>query len=95
MLTSACCLAGSDRKYFMLGGKGGVGKTSCSGALAMRFAGEGRNTLVVSTDPAHSLSDAFDQVGRGGRQCCWALQHIAGAISQRMRTSWSNQVLGY
>ncbi len=57
-----------ERRYFLLGGKGGVGKTSCSAALAVRFASEGLPTLVVSTDPAHSLSDAFDQVGLA----CWA-----------------------
>lgn len=53
---------GADRKYFMLGGKGGVGKTSCASSLAVKFASEGLPTLVVSTDPAHSLSDSFDQV---------------------------------
>ncbi|KXZ50739.1 hypothetical protein GPECTOR_15g424 [Gonium pectorale] len=58
--------AGADRKYFLLGGKGGVGKTSCSASLAVRFASEGLPTLVVSTDPAHSLSDAFDQDLSGG-----------------------------
>jgi Mrp family chromosome partitioning ATPase len=57
--------AGDDRRYYLLGGKGGVGKTSCSAALAVKFANEGLPTLVVSTDPAHSLSDSFDQVGVG------------------------------
>lgn len=46
----------------MLGGKGGVGKTSCAASLAVKFANHGHPTLVVSTDPAHSLSDSFDQV---------------------------------
>jgi hypothetical protein len=46
----------------MLGGKGGVGKTSCSSSLAVRCAMEGHTTLVVSTDPAHSLSDSLDVV---------------------------------
>lgn len=50
----------------MLGGKGGVGKTSCSSSLAVRCALEGHTTLVVSTDPAHSLSDSLDQVGGWG-----------------------------
>lgn len=54
------------RRYYMLGGKGGVGKTSCSAALALRFANQGMTTLIVSTDPAHSLSDSFDQVCVGG-----------------------------
>jgi Mrp family chromosome partitioning ATPase len=55
-------VAGSQRRYYMLGGKGGVGKTSCSAALALKCALDGKPTLVVSTDPAHSLSDSFDQV---------------------------------
>jgi arsenite-transporting ATPase len=54
--------AASGRRYFMLGGKGGVGKTSCSASLGVRCALEGHTTLVVSTDPAHSLSDSLDQV---------------------------------
>lgn len=55
-------VSGTQRKYYMLGGKGGVGKTSCAASLAVKFANNGHPTLVVSTDPAHSLSDSFAQV---------------------------------
>lgn len=55
-------VSGSQRKYYMLGGKGGVGKTSSAASLAVKFANHGHPTLVVSVDPAHSLSDSFDQV---------------------------------
>lgn len=54
------------RKYFLLGGKGGVGKTSAAASLGVKFALAGEPTLVVSTDPAHSLSDALDQDVSGG-----------------------------
>ncbi len=51
---------GKDTKFYFFSGKGGVGKTSMSAATALWFAGKGKKTLVISTDPAHSLSDAFD-----------------------------------
>ena len=54
--------AGTKRKYIMISGKGGVGKTSLAASLAVKFAAAGHTTLVVSTDPAHSLSDSLDQV---------------------------------
>ncbi|KAK1357426.1 ATPase ARSA1 [Heracleum sosnowskyi] len=57
----------NERKYYMLGGKGGVGKTSCAASLAVKFASHGHPTIVVSTDPAHSLSDSFDQDLAGGK----------------------------
>jgi arsenite/tail-anchored protein-transporting ATPase len=41
-------------------GKGGVGKTTCAAATAAHVAAAGRRVLVTSTDPAHSLADAFD-----------------------------------
>ncbi|NTW68271.1 MAG: TRC40/GET3/ArsA family transport-energizing ATPase [Chlorobiaceae bacterium] len=41
-------------------GKGGVGKTSVSAATAVRLSGMGYRTLILSTDPAHSLSDSFN-----------------------------------
>ncbi|MBA4537891.1 ArsA family ATPase [Bacillus aquiflavi] len=40
-------------------GKGGVGKTSISAATAIKSAQQGLKTLVMSTDPAHSLGDSF------------------------------------
>ncbi len=42
-------------------GKGGVGKTSVAAATALRCADRDLRTIVVSTDPAHSLSDSIDQ----------------------------------
>ncbi|KMZ68612.1 ATPase [Zostera marina] len=59
-------VAPTERKYYMLGGKGGVGKTSCAASLAVKFANNGHPTIVVSTDPAHSLSDSFSQDLSGG-----------------------------
>ncbi|KAJ0238817.1 ATPase GET3C [Hirschfeldia incana] len=56
----------NQRKYYLLGGKGGVGKTSCAASLAVKFASHGHPTIVVSTDPAHSLSDSFSQDLSGG-----------------------------
>lgn len=41
-------------------GKGGVGKTSVAAATGLRCAELGYKTLVLSTDPAHSLADSFD-----------------------------------
>lgn len=45
--------------FTFFGGKGGVGKTTCAAAAAVRAAGEGARVLVLSTDPAHSLGDAL------------------------------------
>ena len=46
--------------FVFVGGKGGVGKTSISAATAIWMANQGKKTLVVSTDPAHSLSDSLE-----------------------------------
>jgi arsenite-transporting ATPase len=47
-------------RLLLLTGKGGVGKTTTSAATALACADRGLRTLVLSTDPAHSLADAFD-----------------------------------
>lgn len=49
----------AGRSILFVGGKGGVGKSTTSGALAVSMAGAGERVLLVSTDPAHSLADLF------------------------------------
>jgi arsenite-transporting ATPase len=46
--------------YVLYGGKGGVGKTTMAAATGLASARDGTATLVVSTDPAHSLSDTLE-----------------------------------
>ncbi|MCU1426253.1 MAG: Arsenical pump-driving ATPase [Actinomycetia bacterium] len=47
-------------RILLFTGKGGVGKTTVAAATAIRASESGLRTIVVSTDPAHSLADAFD-----------------------------------
>lgn len=47
-------------RILLFTGKGGVGKTTVAASTALRAARAGLRTLVMSTDPAHSLADAFD-----------------------------------
>lgn len=48
-------------QYIFFSGKGGVGKTSMACAHAVRYADEGKRTLIVTTDPASNLADVFEQ----------------------------------
>jgi arsenite-transporting ATPase len=48
-------------RYRFFAGKGGAGKTTCAAGAALAAAESGERTLVVSTDPAHSLGDALEQ----------------------------------
>src|SRR5690242_10914551 len=84
-------------------GKGGVGKTSVAAATARRCAAAGARTIVLSTDPAHSLADALQvpvgsaptQVGENGLEL-WAQQVEAQAELERNWHSvqgWMGSVL--
>ena len=60
-------------------GKGGVGKTTVAAATAVKSAELGYRTIVLSTDAAHSLADAFDIPLSGPRP----LRPICGARRRR------------
>ena len=48
-------------EFIFFSGKGGVGKTSMACAHAVRYADQGKRTLIVTTDPASNLADVFEQ----------------------------------
>jgi arsenite-transporting ATPase len=77
-------------RVLLFTGKGGVGKTTTAAATALRCAEAGLRTMVISTDPAHSLADAFAvDLGDHATQIApglWGQQLDAQA---RMEESWS------
>src|SRR5918997_3034019 len=71
-------------------GKGGVGKTSVAAATARRCARDGLRTVVLSTDPAHSLSDSFGtQLGHEPAQIAPNLWGQEVRAQQEMEAHWA------
>jgi arsenite-transporting ATPase len=80
---------GSDVRVLLLTGKGGVGKTTLAAATAAGAAARGLRTLVVSTDHAHSLGDAFampiEDTPTPVDDCLW-VQHVS--TQRQFEESW-------
>jgi len=76
-------------RVLLFTGKGGVGKTTIAAATAVRSAEVGRRTLVMSTDPAHSLGDSFElPIGSDPTEIAdglWAQQIDA---QERLEDNW-------
>ena len=60
MKSSLKRLDNEQKRLIMIGGKGGVGKTTCASAIALHFSLKGKKTLIISSDPTPSLSDIFE-----------------------------------
>ncbi|MEA2307770.1 MAG: arsenite/tail-anchored protein-transporting ATPase, partial [Thermoleophilaceae bacterium] len=70
-------------------GKGGVGKTSVAAATARRCAAAGLRTVVLSTDPAHSLSDSLEaELGSAPTQCSDNLWGQEVQAQEEMERHW-------
>lgn len=82
-------------RILLFTGKGGVGKTTTAAATAVRCADAGLRTVVLSTDPAHSLADAFDvplgPLAAPIAENLWGQQLDA---QERMEESW-HDIQGY
>jgi len=76
-------------RILLFTGKGGVGKTTTAAATALRCADAGLRTVILSTDPAHSLADAFDvelgPLAAPVAENLWGQQLDA---QERMEDSW-------
>jgi arsenite-transporting ATPase len=76
-------------------GKGGVGKTSVAAATALKAARSGRKVLVMSTDPAHSLADAFDtEIGADPKEMATNLWAQEMDHTSMIEESWG-EIQGY
>jgi arsenite/tail-anchored protein-transporting ATPase len=87
-----------DLRYTFFGGKGGVGKTSMAGMTAVWLAGQGKRTLLASTNPVHSLSGLLGQDVYGkataveGVQNLWAHEIDTTEAIQRSKREIKDKI---
>jgi arsenite-transporting ATPase len=78
-------------RLLLMTGKGGVGKTSMAAATGLRCAELGYKTLVLSTDPAHSLADSFDmELEHEPKQVCENLWGAELDVLLELEDNWGS-----
>jgi len=76
-------------RVLLFTGKGGVGKTTVAAATALHCAAGGRRTIVISTDPAHSLADCLDVgLGSSPTRVAERLDGMQMDATERLEESW-------
>jgi arsenite-transporting ATPase len=83
----------SPAKLIMIGGKGGVGKTTCASAIAFHCARLGQKTLLISSDPTPSLSDIYEvDIGEKEKQIPGVANLYGMEVSSRViRQCWKER----
>jgi arsenite-transporting ATPase len=95
---SLSALDHANKRVLMFGGKGGVGKTTCSATTALHYASAGRKTLIISSDLTPSLSDIFEmEVGAtekpvNGVENLHALEISPDEVTKRWKEKFGPEV---
>jgi len=88
----------NNKRVLMFGGKGGVGKTTCSATAALHYASAGRKTLIISSDLTPSLSDIFEmEVGAmekpvNGVENLYALEISPDEVMKRWKEKFGPEI---